>query len=126
MSLVSSGSPARPRCWPPRLPSFLVDAQYALRALSDPFARGWNLLGTADMHVSAALLTHHASVWVIWNLQVLGIVVAHVVAIAAAHLLALRDGADVRSALLGQTPLALAMVGYTLFGLWLLSTPSVA
>jgi len=31
------------------LPTFLVDAQYALRALSDPLALGWDLFGTAHM-----------------------------------------------------------------------------
>ena len=39
------------------LPSFLVDAQYALKALSDPLARGWNLLGARDLHVTASFLT---------------------------------------------------------------------
>ena len=29
------------------LPVFLVDAQYAIRAASDPLARGWDLLGRA-------------------------------------------------------------------------------
>ena len=59
------------------LPSFLVDAQYALKALSDPLARGWNLLGARDLHVTASFLTHHASVEIIWYAQAGAIVAAH-------------------------------------------------
>ncbi len=107
------------------LPAFLVDAQYALRALSDPFALNWNLFGTRDLHVTASFLTDHRSVQIIWNLQVAGIVAAHVVAVAIAHFLALRDAASPRQAVLSQAPMTVLMIGYTLFGLWLLATPAV-
>lgn len=106
------------------LPAFLVDAQYALKALSDPFALGWDLLGTGDLHVTVSFLANFESVEVIWNLQAAGIVAAHVIAVAIAHFLALRDGADLREAVLGQIPITVLMVGYTLFGLWLLATPT--
>ncbi len=53
------------------------------------------------------------------------IVGAHVVAVAIAHLLALRDAASPRRAILSQVPMTILMIGYTLFGLWLLSTPAV-
>ncbi len=46
------GSP-QPTQPPPT--SFLVDAQYVFKALSNPFAKGWNLLGARDM----SILTHH-------------------------------------------------------------------
>lgn len=108
------------------LPAFLVDAQYALRALSDPFALGWNLFGTGDLHVTASFLANYQSVEVIWNLQAAGIVGAHVIAVAIAHLLALRKAASLRAVALSQAPMTALMVGYTLFGLWLLATPSVA
>jgi hypothetical protein len=106
------------------LPAFLVDVQYALRALSDPLALGWNLFGTGDLHVTASLLTNHHSVRVIWNLQVAAIVAAHVLAIAIAHLLALRSAANPRQAVLSQAPMTALMIAYTLFGLWLLATPA--
>ena len=86
------------------LPAFIVDGQYAVRALSDPFALGWNLFGTADMHVHAALLTNHASVTLVYNLQVGGIVVVHVMAVVVAHFLALRRSGSPRQAILGQVP----------------------
>jgi hypothetical protein len=40
-----------------------------------------------------------------------------------AHELARRSAPDNRTLALSQLPLAAVMVGYTLFGLWLLSTP---
>jgi len=39
-------------------------------------------------------------------------------------MIALRTEKDRRSTLLSQAPLAILMVVYTLFGLWLLSTPA--
>lgn len=107
------------------LPAFLVDAQYALRALSDPFALGWNLFGTGNLHVTASLLTNHQSVQVIWNVQVVAIIAAHVVAVAIAHFLALRNAVNPRQAVLSQVPMTALMIGYTLFGLWLLATPAI-
>jgi hypothetical protein len=105
------------------LPSFLVDVQYALRALADPFALGWNLLGARDLQVKSSFLSSHASVHLLWNIQVAGIVLAHVLAVFIAHLLALRRHSRPGAALASQAPLTALMVGYTVFGLWLLSTP---
>ena len=53
------------------------------------------------------------------------IVVAHVLAVATAHFLALRNTSSLREAILSQSPMTALMIGYTLFGLWLLSTPAV-
>ena len=106
------------------LPALLLDTQFTLRALSDPFALGWNLLGTRDMHVHASIVTNRTSIETIWNLQVSGIVAAHVVAVAIAHFLAIRLYATPKGAILSQIPMTLLMIGYTLLGLWLLSTPS--
>ena len=108
------------------LPSFLVDVQYAYRALSDPMAQGWNLLGGRDFHVTASFLTHHASVEAIWYAQVSAIVVAHVVAVVVLHALAGDVAGGRRTQVLSQLPLTLLMIAYTLFGLWLLSTPVAA
>lgn len=106
------------------LPVFLVDAQHALRALSDPFARGWDLAGTADLHVMTGFLSEASSVYRIWHTQVAVIVVAHVAAVYLAHVLALRITAGPRAAAASQTPMLALMIGYTLLGLWLLSTPT--
>lgn len=104
-------------------PTFLVDAQYALRALSDPLERGWDLFGTRDLHVRTSFLADHASITMIWNLQVAAIVTAHVAAVFVAHALALRRHGSARTALVSQVPMTGLMIGYTVLGLWLLSTP---
>ena len=106
------------------LPELLLDSQFALRALSDPFALGWDLIGARDMHVHASVVTNRASIELIWKLQVVGIVAAHVVAVAIAHFLAIRLFASTRAAVLSQIPMTVLMIGYTMFGLWLLSTPA--
>ena len=107
------------------LPAFIVDGQYAVRAASDPLALGWNLFGTAGMHVHAAILSNHASVQIVYNLQVAGIVAAHVMAVVIAHVLAVRQADTPKQAILSQIPMTALMIGYTVFGLWLLSSPTV-
>lgn len=106
------------------LPVFLVDAQHALRAVSDPFGRGWDLVGTADLHVMTGFLSEASSVYRIWHTQVAIIVGAHVAAVYLAHVLALRLTARPRAAAVSQAPMLALMIGYTLLGLWLLATPS--
>jgi hypothetical protein len=105
------------------LPVFLVDAQHALRAASDPFARGWDLLGTQDLPVVTSFLSDPTRVYAIWHGQVAIIVAAHVAGIVVAHAVALRLAGPVR-ATVSQLPMTVLMVGLTIFGLWLLSTPA--
>jgi hypothetical protein len=106
------------------LTAFLVNGQYAAVALTDPFALGWFASHDRLHGVTTSFLSHHASVTVIWNLQAAGIVIGHVVAVLVAHQISLRLDTGRRTALLSQLPLAVLMVAYTLFGLWLLSTPA--
>ena len=102
-----------------------VNGQYAIAALSDPFSRGWNLLGTADIHVDAGIVMGAGAAWLTWNSQAFAIVAGHMIAVLVAHRLAFRLHETSRAAVLGQLPLAALMVGYTVLGLWLLSTPTV-
>ena len=106
------------------LTSLLVNGQYAIAALSDPFGRGWNLFGTAGMTVEAGIVMGADSAWWLWNLQAAAIVAGHVLAVLSAHLLAYRLHPTAARATLSQLPLTLLMIGYTVFGLWLLSTPT--
>ncbi len=106
------------------LTSLVVDGQYALAAISDPLSAGWNLFGTAGFHVLAGLVLGAQSAWTIWNLQAAAIIAGHMLAVAIAHLVAYRLHGSHGRAALSQLPLAVLMVGYTVFGLWLLSTPS--
>ncbi|MGE0283978.1 MAG: hypothetical protein AB7P20_25660 [Rhizobiaceae bacterium] len=108
------------------LSALLIDGQYALVALSDPFARGWNLFRMAHAHIEVGIVMGHEAAWLVWNAQAAAIVGGHVLAVVLAHLLALRLHTDPVKAVLSQLPLAALMVAYTLLGLWLLSTPSAA
>lgn len=106
------------------LTGLLVNAQYWLVSLSDPFERGWNLFGTAQMPVRAAIAAGSDAAWGVWNAQAAAIVGAHVLAVAAVHGLAGRLHPQRERAALFLLPLTLLMIGYTVFGLWLLSTPT--
>ena len=101
----------------------LVDVQYAILALSDPLGLGWNLLGSERTYVTTSFLNNYHSVVMIWNLQAGAVVAGHLVAVVVAHILSVRLGGAGWRAPLGQVPLAVLMVLYTLFGLWLLSAP---
>jgi len=107
------------------LTAVLVDGQNALIALSDPFSLGWNLLGTAHWHTTTSFLNTLAGVTWIFNLETAFIVLGHVTGIVMAHLIAIRVFGHARSAMVSQIPLAVLMVAYTAFGLWLLATPRI-
>jgi len=68
-------------------------------------------------------LMNYYSAILIWYLQVLGIVLAHVGAVVVFHLIQLYQGRNLKKILMGQLPATVLMIGYTVFGLWLLSTP---
>jgi hypothetical protein len=106
------------------LTALVINGQYALAALSDPLMNGADLFGTAGMHVRAGVLLGAESAWIVWNLQASAIILGHVLAVAAAHLIAIRLQPTPRDALLSQLPLGALMVSYTVFGLWLLSSPT--
>ncbi|WP_421917546.1 hypothetical protein [Mesorhizobium sp.] len=106
------------------LTALLVDGQYALAALSDPFALGWNLFGTADMQIEAGVVAGAASAWWLWNFQAGAIILGHMLAVLLAHGFAWRLHPGPASAAISQFPLTLLMIAYTVFGLWLLATPT--
>lgn len=104
---------------------FLVNAQYAVVSIDDPFGWGWQLLGIADPHVRVSFLSDMESVWLIFSAQAGAVVLVHILAVLLAHLIAIERFPDKRVALASQVPLALLMIGYTLFGLWLLAAPTI-
>ncbi len=107
------------------LTQLLVNAQYAVLAFNDPFNLNWDLFGATHFHVTTSFLNQLDTVKVIWGIQTAVIVLGHVVAIVIAHVVALRICPQRSAAVRSQIALALFMVGYTVFGLWLLSTPSI-
>ncbi|CAM5462165.1 hypothetical protein MAUB1S_07776 [Mycolicibacterium aubagnense] len=106
------------------LTDVLVNGQYALVALSDPFALGWDLFGTAHLPVTAGIVAGADAAWWLWNMQAALIVGGHILAVLVAHATASRLAPATSQATLLQVPLTGLMVAYTLFGLWLLATPT--
>jgi hypothetical protein len=97
--------------------TYLVEyGQTTIGLLSDPLSRGDNLLGTADLKVNYWLSYHPTF---LARLKVLAVVTGHVLGVIAAHDRAVRL-LPARHQLTGQLPLLLAMVGFTVGGLYLL------
>jgi hypothetical protein len=107
------------------LPSLPLEAMAALRALSDPLSTGADVLGTAHLAPASRLVTDHDTAILVFRLQTAVIVLAHVMAVAVGHVLALRHMGERKRAILAQLPLTVLMIFYTIFGLWLLSTPVI-
>ena len=105
------------------LPSLLVDGQYALVALSDPFLAGADYLGLGEFYVTTGFFNTKDTVRLIFLAQAGAVVLGHVMAVLLAHTIAIREFGTTRRAALSQAPLAAFMIGYTLFGLWLLASP---
>jgi hypothetical protein len=107
------------------LPSFLVDGQYVLLALSDPLHSGADLLGLGEHYVSTGFFNTRDTVRTIFLAQAGAVVLGHMLAVLLAHAIALRALASHKRAALSQVPLAGFMIAYTLFGLWLLAAPRI-
>jgi hypothetical protein len=100
----------------------IVQAPQMLAILSDPFGYGWNLFGTADASRTALLL----GAKMVWFIEIGFVILAHVFGVLYAHILAVNIFKDGKAALRSQYPMALLMVGFTIFTLWLLSQPLVS
>lgn len=91
------------------------EGQDFLALLSDPFAAGWDIFGTAHFRIDYRAVSVELIAWV----QALAIVVGHVAGVMVAHDRAV-ELFPRRIALRSQYPLLAVMVGYTVTGLMLL------
>lgn len=105
------------------LPSFLVSIQYAIAALSDPLARGDDLLGLQPFYVTTGFFNVMDTVRVIWLTQAGLVVLGHVWSVILAHRFAVQMFPGARRAVLATLPLSAFMIAYTFLGLWLLAAP---
>ncbi|MBB3041282.1 hypothetical protein KM427_07280 [Nocardioides sp. LMS-CY] len=97
--------------------SYLVEVgQLTLIQLSDPFSDGSNYLGTANLDVNYWLSYHPT---LLANVKVLAVIAGHVLGVIAAHDRAIRI-LPPRHQLTGQLPLLVAMIAFTVGGLYLL------
>lgn len=97
----------------------LIQGQSLISAVSDPFNLGWNLFGTADYIINPGVVGAKT----VWNTQVALIILGHVIGVLIAHIISTRIFDTHKKAVWSQVPMVILMVGYTLFGLWILSQP---
>jgi hypothetical protein len=97
--------------------SFFVSEGIAfIQLFGDPLSRGWTLTSWADGIDKYTIYDHPTALAVI---KVVSVITGHVLGVIAAHDRAVRL-LPRRHALLGQLPMLVVMVCYTLTGLWLL------
>jgi hypothetical protein len=101
----------------------LVNGQYFAAAISDPFSLGWNLFGTAHLHPTTSFLSNLERVSILWTVQTVIVVAGHIAGMMLAHMVAIEHFGTTKRAVRSQLFLAAGMIFYTVFGLWLLSTP---
>jgi hypothetical protein len=99
----------------------LVQGQYIVPLLSDPFGYGWNLFGTSGYRVDIGLVGARFA----WYSAVASIVLGHVVAVYLAHVKAIGLFDSRGTALKSQVPLTALMVAYTFIGLSIAAQPIV-
>jgi hypothetical protein len=85
--------------------------------LSDPLGRGSDLFGTAGGGINYGIVGSNT----VWYVQVAALVIGHVTALTLAHDRALGVYDNVRNASRSQYFMLAVMVGFTCFGLFLLS-----
>jgi hypothetical protein len=99
----------------------LVQGQFIIPLLSDPFGYGWDLFGTRDYLPDIAIVGARFT----WYASVITIVSGHVIAVYLAHAKAVQTIPDTRAARRSQYPMTVLMVVYTFCGLWVLAQPIV-
>ena len=99
----------------------LVQGQYIVPLLSDPFGFGWNLFGTAGYRVDIAIVGARFA----WYTAVTAILLGHIAAVALAHLRVTRLLPGRAVALRAEVPLTALMVAYTVLSLSIIAEPIV-
>jgi len=94
---------------------FVNQGQYGISLASDPFGRGWDLIGTSDFQPSLFNSPNG-----IWYTQVAVLVIGHVLGLAVAHDKAVALWGSARTAIRTQYAMLALMVLYTCTGLLLL------
>ena len=97
----------------------IIQGQYVVPLLSDPFGFGWDLFGTAGYRVDVGIVGARFE----WYAAIAAIVVGHLVAVYLAHLRSIALFGARRDALRSQVPLTVLMVAYTLVSLTILAEP---
>jgi hypothetical protein len=96
---------------------FLIQGQFIITLASDPFGKGWDLLGTADFAPNLTIVAPNT----VWYVQVAALVVGHVAGLTIAHDRAVAIFPNRLTSLEAQFPMLGLMVLYTLGGMWILT-----
>ncbi len=107
------------------LPGFPVVFLQTVKAWGDPFGTGLDLFGWTRIQPPSSMMMDYAAAGLVYRAQTAIIVVGHVISVLAAHVLMTGQAPSPRQSALALVPLNALMVLYTVFGLWLLSTPVV-
>src|SRR5262249_24554158 len=99
----------------------LIQGQYIIPLVSDPFGFGWNLFGTAAYRVDITIVDARFA----WLTAVTAILIGHIAAVYLAHVKAMQVLDTRRMALRSQVPLTALMVVYTFVSLSILAEPIV-
>src|SRR5258707_2526138 len=99
----------------------LVQGQYIIPLLSDPFGYGWNLFGTASYRPNIAIVGARFA----WYTAIVAVLLGHIAAVYLAHLQAMQTFATHKLALASQIPLTALMVVYTFVSLSILAEPII-
>lgn len=103
----------------------LVNSQYLLLALNDPLQTGADHFGIGHAHVMTSFQNTASGALAIYAAQTSALVIGHVIGVAVAHSMAASDGLPPSRVMRLELPMALCMVAYTGFGLWLLGAPAI-
>ena len=103
-----------------------MKSQYLLLALNDPLQTDADLLGIGHAHVMTSFQNTASGALAIYAAQTSALVIGHVIGVAVAHSMAVEEGLSAQRVMKLELPLALCMVAYTGFGLWLLGAPAIS
>ena len=99
----------------------LVQGQYIIPLISDPFGWGWDIFGTAGYRVDIAVIGARFA----WYTAVAAILVGHMISVYLAHIVAMREFEPRQATLRSQIPLTALMVLFTFISLSILAEPIV-
>jgi hypothetical protein len=99
----------------------LVQGQYIIPLISDPFGWAWNLFGTAGYRVDIAVIGARFA----WYTAVTSVLIGHIISVYLAHRVTMRQFESRRATLRSQVPLTSLMVVFTFISLSILAEPIV-
>ena len=99
----------------------LIQGQYIIPLLSDPFGNGLNIIGTANNTINISIINAKIA----WFISLISIISGHIISIFVAHIIALKIFKNQNIAIRSQYPMLFLMVFYTALSLWIIAQPIV-